>query len=119
MRTVFKLVPIGVFFLFFIACSSSKEQKPVTDKVEIKQVENGSTDMGFISGTVTEILPGKDGYTAQIITTAGEVFLVTISRANLTDPLTYRPVKVGEIISIKGDKFQMENQYYITVRELK
>jgi hypothetical protein len=119
MISAFKILPIAAIYFLLSACSTAKETKSVNNNIENNQVAKDNLETGFISGTVTEIQPGKDGYTAKLKTATGEIFLGTISRANLTDPITYRTVKVGEIISIKGDLWQMENQNHITVRVLK
>lgn len=74
---------------------------------------------GWTIGTVEEIQPGKDGYTAKIKTTDDEIYFVTISHANLTDPSQYKTVEKGSVIEVKGEKWTMGEDKQITVRELK
>jgi|GEM_PF-1975745 len=71
-----------------------------------------------ISGTVSDIQPGKDGYTAKIVTAENQVYFVTISHSNLTTPDQYKTVKPGEMIKVKGDFFKLGDENHITVREL-
>jgi hypothetical protein len=77
-----------------------------------------ATAAGWISGTVTAIQPGKDGYTATIITADKKVYQATVSRVNLEQPEQYRSLKTGDNISVRGEVWQMDGEH-ITVRELK
>lgn len=113
------LIFSSTIFLFLTACSGTKDQKPETEITRTESAGSVNTGLGFISGMVTEIQPGKDGYTAQLKTDIGTVYYVTISRANLADPQTYRSAAVGDTLTVKGDIWQMENQNHITVREIK
>ncbi len=73
----------------------------------------------YISGKVTGVQPGKDGYTATLVTTAGQVYFATISRANLKDNAAqYRSVAVGDTLRLKGDVWQSGDETHVTVREL-
>jgi len=72
-----------------------------------------------VTGVVKEVQPGKDGYTAQLVTAAGKTYFATISHSNLKDHTQYRAVKTGDTITVKGDAWQMEQEQHITVRELR
>lgn len=72
-----------------------------------------------VSGTVTGIQQGKDGYTAEITDDAGAVYLATISIPNLKDPKQYRAVKNGDKITVKGPSWKMEESLHIKAEELK
>jgi hypothetical protein len=73
----------------------------------------------YISGKVTEIQPGKDGYTARLVTAGGQVYFATVSRANLKENAAqYRSVAVGDTLRLKGDVWQQGDQTHVTVREL-
>lgn len=75
---------------------------------------------GYITGDVQEIQNGKDGYTAKIITSEKEIYFATISRVNLAEnSAQYRPVKIGERISVKGDLRVQAGENHLTVRSLK
>ena len=93
-----------VSILLLGSCSSSKNSQ-----------EGGSVN---ISGTVSEIQPGKDGYTARIVTADNQTYFVTISHSNLTTPDQYKTVKPGEMVKVKGDFFKVGEENHITVREL-
>lgn len=72
-----------------------------------------------VTGKVTEVMQGKDGYTAKIQTSGGNIYSATISIPNLDNPKQYRAVKVGEQITVKGEATQLENDILIRVDELK
>jgi len=72
----------------------------------------------FISGSVEEIQQGKDGYTAKITTTNGRLYYATVSHSNLKNPSQYKALQVGDTVKVKGDKWKMDNENHITVREL-
>ncbi len=73
----------------------------------------------YISGQVTEVQPGKDGYTARLVTAEGQVYFATVSRANLkANAAQYRSVAVGDTLRLKGDVWQQGDQTHVTVREL-
>jgi hypothetical protein len=73
----------------------------------------------YISGKVTEVQPGKDGYTAKLVTAGGQVYFATVSRANLkANAAQYRSVAVGDSLRLKGDVWQQGDQTHVTVREL-
>ena len=75
---------------------------------------------GYISGEVRQIQPGKDGYTAKIMTADYQVYFATISIPNLgKNAAQYREVEVGETIGVKGEVWEMNGETHITVRELK
>lgn len=72
----------------------------------------------WISGAVIEIQMGKDGFTATIASRDKKIYHVTISRANLDKPEQYRSLSVGDKVTLRGDRWQMDGEH-ITVRELK
>jgi len=82
--------------------------EPETEKAAIKSVE----------GTVLEINPGKDGYTAKVETADKEIYFVTISHSNLTNHEQFKTVKIGEKLNVTGDFWKMENDNQITVRSI-
>lgn len=72
-----------------------------------------------VSGKVTEINKGKDGYTAKIYSTEGPLYSATISIPNLKDPKQYRTVKVGDMITVKGEHLEDGEGGLMKVTELK
>jgi hypothetical protein len=73
-----------------------------------------------ISGQVTQVQAGKDGYTVKLITADSVVYFATISRANLQENAhQYRTVTIGETLFLKGEIWKMGDETHITVRELK
>jgi hypothetical protein len=103
-----KTIFILFLCIFFANCKSNK----TISKTGTKQVNTE-----FISGIVTEMQQGKDGYTAKITTANNQVYFVTISHSNLKDPAQYRSAKVGTILTVKGDIWKVENETHITVKE--
>lgn len=70
-----------------------------------------------VEGKVLSVINGKDGYTAELKTTQGKVFYVTISHSNLSDHAQYRTVSLGDRIKVTGDFWMLENKNQITVRQ--
>ncbi|MFL9845150.1 hypothetical protein [Flavobacterium rhizosphaerae] len=62
-----------------------------------------------VSGTVTEVNRGKDGYTATLKAADGKEYKATISIPNLTDPKEYRSVEKGETIKVEGEFYGDDN----------
>jgi len=75
-------------------------------------------DIITITGKVTEINRGKDGYSAKIKTEAGKTYVGTISIPNMADPKDYRSVAVGEEITVTGEAFPVEEDVMIKVTKL-
>jgi hypothetical protein len=67
-----------------------------------------------VSGKVTGINRGKDGYSATIEAEGGKTYTATISIPNMTDPHQYRTVKVGDVITVTGEL----HDTFIVVRSL-
>lgn len=72
-----------------------------------------------VTGEVTEINRGKDGYSATIKAADGKVYTGTISIPNMADPKKYRNVKVGETITVTGTTFGPGDDTIIKVTDLK
>ena len=71
-----------------------------------------------VKGTVTAIEQGKDGYTAHLKDDSGKEYHATISIPNLDDPKEYRAVKVGDVITVHGESWKMEDHLHIKVEKL-
>ncbi len=71
-----------------------------------------------IEGRVTEIINGKDGYTAKIYSPEGEVFSATISIPNMKNPKDYKTVEVDDDITVTGEVVNLENDILIKVTGL-
>jgi len=86
---------------------------PATEEAEPKE------EVITVSGKVTEINQGKDGYTAKIKTAEGKFYFATISIPNMADPKQYKSVKIGESITVTGESFPVEEDTMIKVTSLK
>lgn len=82
--------------------------------------EEAAPAQAYVTGEVQEIQPGKDGYTAKIMTDDQQVYFATISIPNLDKKANqYRVVDVGETLTVRGEFWKMNDETHITVRELK
>ena len=126
-RTFVKLFVLGAA-IAVAACNSNKKAAVKEDGTEVVKIRTpDATEAGkeeekvetvAVQGKVGEINKGKDGYTAILTTDDGKIYYATISIPNLKDPKQYRSVQIGETIKVKGDFWKMEDDNYITVREL-
>lgn len=127
MKKVYKSLILVVAITAMASCNSNKKATVTEDGTEVVKVrtpeateeskEEEKDSIISVEGEVKEINQGKDGYTA-ILTTEDGIYFATISIPNLKDPKQYRAVKIGETIKVKGDYWKMEEDNYITVREL-
>ena len=127
MKKVYRSLILVVAITAMTSCNSNKKATVTEDGTEVVKVrtpeateeskEEEKDSIISVEGEVKEINQGKDGYTA-ILTTEDGIYFATISIPNLKDPKQYRAVKIGETIKVKGDSWKMEEDNYITVREL-
>lgn len=71
-----------------------------------------------VSGKVESIEGGKDGYTAKITTDTKEVYFAIISIVNVGGPQNYKQLKIGDVVSVKGEKWKTEDENHIKVTEI-
>lgn len=71
-----------------------------------------------VSGKVESIEGGKDGYTAKINTDTKEVYFATISIVNLGGPQNYKQLKIGDVVSVKGEIWKSEDENHIKVTQI-
>lgn len=95
-----------------------------TDNTEVVVPEPAVTtpadgDIITVNGKVTEIIMGKDGYTARLYLPTGEQYSATISIPNMANPKDYRKVNVGDDITVTGEVTHIENDVLIKVTSLK
>ena len=72
----------------------------------------------IVSGKVDGIEAGKDGYTAKITTDVKEVYFATISIVNVGGPQNYKQLKIGDVVSVRGEKWKTEDENHIKVTEI-
>ncbi|MFV5693742.1 hypothetical protein ACM55K_17100 [Flavobacterium sp. LT1R49] len=84
----------------------------------ISVVSCSSMKTATVSGKVSVIQKGKDGYTATIENTKGRIYLGTISIPNLSNPQLFKQAEIGDTIVVKGDVWKMGKEKQITVREI-
>jgi len=127
MKKVYRSLILVVAIAAMASCDSNKKATVAEDGTEVVKVrtpeatqeskEEEKDSIISVEGQVKEINKGKDGYTA-ILTTENGIYFATISIPNLKDPKQYRAVEIGETVKVKGDSWKMEEDNYITVREL-
>ncbi|MFV7236887.1 OB-fold nucleic acid binding domain-containing protein [Flavobacterium sp. ZB4R12] len=71
-----------------------------------------------VSGEVSAIQTGKDGYTATIENKKGRIYFGTISIPNLSNPQLFKQAEIGDTIVVKGEVWKMGKEKQITVREI-
>ncbi|MEO6169226.1 MAG: hypothetical protein ABIO46_04550 [Chitinophagales bacterium] len=80
-------------------------------------VSSCQQDTGFsIRGTVQEIVFGKDGYTATV-RTEDKSYQAVISKSMLQGE--YKELHTGDIVTLTGDTFRLDNMVQIRVRTIK
>jgi len=88
-----------MFLTFVISCACAK-------------------DKNTVSGKVTAVEFGKDGYTVKINTDENEVYFAAISIVNVGGPQNYKQLKEGEEVSLKGEIWKTETENHIKVKEI-
>ena len=132
-KTVSTLALAGIVALS--SCGEKKSEQGadmVTDTVAKEQVDNtevaidtinqeemDANVMVTVKGKVTHIVPGKDGYMAEIQDDSGKTYFTTISIPNMDDPKDYKQVNIGDVITVKGESWKMDDELHIKVTELK
>jgi len=71
-----------------------------------------------VSGKVESIESGKDGYTAKINTDTKEVYFATISIVNVGGPQNYKQLKIGDVVSLKGEVWKSDDENHIKVTKI-
>jgi hypothetical protein len=116
-----KKIIIGFgFAALFIACNETKKvntPEPGTAAPSAPAATEPQKEIVTVSGKVEEVVSGKDGYTARIASTDGNIYFITASIPNSTDPKNYRRVAVGETVTVKGEQWMQGTETHIVVRE--
>ncbi|GIQ60229.1 hypothetical protein Flavo103_33650 [Flavobacterium collinsii] len=100
MKNLKRISLLFVVLVLMISCTSMKN--------------NNST----VTGKVDAIESGKDGYTAKISTAAKEVYFATISIVNVGGPQNYKTLKIGNVVSVKGEIWKTEDESHIKVTQI-
>lgn len=117
-----KITLLALAAVAFTACNSKKTEMTTnttdTIAVEAPAVEQEAKTIVTVTGTVTEIQQGKDGITAKVKDDNGKFYSIVISIINLKDKNMYRPVKVGDIIKVNGEQWEMNGETHIKANTL-
>ncbi|WP_343695769.1 hypothetical protein [Flavobacterium sp.] len=101
MKNLKKISLVVVLMTFIISCKTMKENNIRT-----------------VSGKVESVESGKDGYTAKINTDEKGVYFATISIVNVGGPQNYKQVKIGDVVSVKGEFWKTEEENHIKVIQI-
>ncbi|MCJ8155095.1 hypothetical protein MKJ01_15105 [Chryseobacterium sp. SSA4.19] len=94
-----------------ISCTASKMNEPSNSE---------SQNSVAVSGTVTHIENGKDGYMATVKNSSGKEYIITISMVNLQKSgIQFKRYNVGDTITVTGPSWKDEQgKVYITAEKL-
>lgn len=101
MKNLKRISALFLLLTFMISCKTMKEDANTP-----------------VSGKVESIEAGKDGYTAKITTDNKEVYFATISIVNVGGPQNYKQLKIGDVVSVKGEKWKSEDENHIKVTQI-
>ncbi|SHG70650.1 hypothetical protein [Flavobacterium defluvii] len=101
MKNLKKISLVVVLMTFVISCTTMKDNNIKT-----------------ISGKVDSIESGKDGYTAKVNTDTKEVYFATISIVNVGGPQNYKQLKIGDVVSLKGEIWKSDDENHIKVTQI-
>ncbi|WP_089353182.1 hypothetical protein [Flavobacterium sp. ov086] len=101
MKNLKRISFLAMLMAFVISCATMK-----------------SNSNNAVTGKVDSIESGKDGYTAKISTDAKEVYFATISIVNLGGPQNYKQLKIGDVVSLKGEIWKTDDEKHIRVTEI-
>jgi hypothetical protein len=93
-------------------------KKSILSLIIISFVSCSSVKIATVSGKVSAIQKGKDGYTATIENAKGKIYFGTISIPNLSNPQLFKQAEIGDSIVVKGEVWKMGKEKQITVREI-
>lgn len=109
MKNIPLILPFAI--IVFICFSWNTSQSQTMGKNTEKEIT--------ITGIVTAIENGKDGYTAQIQTDDKQIYYATISNVNLGENASkYRRFTIGERVSVTGEFWELGTEKRITVRDI-
>jgi RecG-like helicase len=93
-------------------------KKSILSLIILSILSCSSVKTTTVSGKVSAIQKGKDGYTATIENTKGLIYFGTISIPNLSNPQLFKQAEIGDTIVVKGEVWKMGKEKQITVREI-
>ena len=93
-------------------------KKSILSLITIGILSCSSVKTATVSGTVSAIQKGKDGYTATIENAKSVIYYATISISNLGSAEKFREFKIGENVTLFGEIWKMGDDNRITVRKI-
>ena len=93
-------------------------KKSIASLIILSILSCSSGKNATVSGKISAIQKGKDGYTATIENSKGRVYYGTISIPNMSNPQLFKQAETGDTITVKGELWKMGKEKRITVREI-
>lgn len=111
MKILKYILAASVLLFMCYACSTSKKTSDALDSKDKIQT---------VTGKITTIENGKDGYMATLVTAEGQTYIATISIVNMQKfNGTFKRHEVGDTITVIGEGFQNDaKENYILVHQL-
>ncbi|MBF4517416.1 hypothetical protein IRZ71_13715 [Flavobacterium sp. ANB] len=100
MKNLKRISLLAILMAFVISCASMKDNN------------------NAVTGKVDSIESGKDGYTAKVTTDAKEVYFATVSIVNVGGPENYKQLKIGDVVSLKGEIWKTDDEKHIKVTQI-
>ncbi|WP_126973990.1 hypothetical protein [Gynurincola endophyticus] len=119
-KITFPLV-VSVLTLTLYSCDSMQQQPAPEDVAPVEEVKQPEEEQTIrISGIVTSIENGKDGYMATIKAADGQEYIATISVVNLNKyGGTYKKKELNDSVTVAGPTWaDAEGKKYIMAKEL-
>lgn len=123
MKKIASIMLLSSAFVF-TACDMKKtsETSVVTaDSTAVaapEAAEEAAATIVTVKGTVSEVQQGKDGVSVKVKDEDGKFYTIVISMVNLKDKDMYRPVKVGDVITVNGEQWEMDGETHIKAHTL-
>lgn len=113
MPTITKSILLFSFLNLLFSCSENKTNPPAAAAEPTKTAESKT-----ITGIVTAVNFGKDGYTADVQTDAEGIFAALVSIVNMGGRENYKPCNVGDRVVFKGVPSTIGDAKQLKVNEI-
>jgi len=112
MKNNFRYIILLLSLLGFCFCAVEETKIEESDSTEVAEIK----DL-VINGQVKTVDLGKDGYVARI-QTKNERYAALFSLVNLGGPTHYIQLKIGDLVTIKGDHQKRGNENHLKVSQI-
>jgi hypothetical protein len=109
---------VSMLLLFMNLTSSCSDPKTNAPTAEATPPTAPTAELKTITGTVTAITNGKDGYSAEVLTETDGSYAAMVSMVNMGGPDKYQSCNVGDKVSFKGVSSMMGDAKHLQVKEI-